>query len=76
MPGNLVYVNGSTWGGILRLWVMHCCNIYADDITLYSKCDQASGLWWKLELVSELESHLWYTVTRGGSGLLILKKLN
>ena len=29
------------------------CNIaiYADDATLYSKCDQASDLWQKLELV-------------------------
>ena len=24
--------------------------IYADDATLYSKCDQASGLWQQLEL--------------------------
>ena len=28
--------------------------IYADDTTLYSKCDQASDLWEQLELVSEL----------------------
>ena len=28
--------------------------IYADDTTLYSKCDQASDLWQKLELASEL----------------------
>ena len=36
------------------------CNIaiYADDITLYSKCDQASDMWQKLQLVSELESDL------------------
>ena len=36
------------------------CNIavYADDTTFYSKCDQASGLWQQLELVSELESDL------------------
>ena len=36
------------------------CNIaiYADDSTLYSKCDQASGLWQQLELASELESDL------------------
>ena len=36
------------------------CNIaiYADDTTLYSKCDQASDLWQQLELASELESHL------------------
>ena len=36
------------------------CNIaiYADDATLYSKCDQASDLWQQLELASELESDL------------------
>ena len=36
------------------------CNIaiYADDTTLYSKCDQASVLWQQLELASELESDL------------------
>ena len=28
--------------------------IYADDTTLYSKCDQASELWQQLELASEL----------------------
>ena len=28
--------------------------IYADDTTLYSKCDQASDLWQQLELASEL----------------------
>ena len=34
------------------------CNIaiYADDTTLYSKCDQASDLWQQLKLASELES--------------------
>ena len=32
--------------------------IYADDTTLYSKCDQASDMWQQLELVSELESDL------------------
>ena len=32
--------------------------IYADDITLYSKCDKASDLWQQLELASELESDL------------------
>ena len=30
--------------------------IYADDTTLYSKCDQASNLWQQLELASKLES--------------------
>ena len=32
--------------------------IYADDTTLYSKCDQASDLCQQLELASELESDL------------------
>ena len=36
------------------------CNIaiYADDTTLYSKCDQASDLWQQPELASERESDL------------------
>ena len=36
------------------------CDIatYADDTTLYSKCDRASDLWQELELASELESDL------------------
>ena len=40
------------------------CNIaiYADDTTLYSKCDQASDLWQQLDLASELESDLRDTV--------------
>ena len=40
------------------------CNIaiYADDTTLYSKCDQASDLWQQVELVSELASDLRDTV--------------
>ena len=40
------------------------CNIaiYADDTTLYSKCDQASDLRQQLELASELESDLQDTV--------------
>ena len=40
------------------------CNIviYADDTTLYFKCDQASDLWQQLELASELESDLRDTV--------------
>ena len=32
--------------------------IYADDTTLYSKCDQASDLWQQLEMASEVESDL------------------
>ena len=40
------------------------CNIgiYAEDTTLYSKCDQASDLWQQFELASELESDLRDTV--------------
>ena len=40
------------------------CNIaiYADDTTLYPKCDQTSDLWQQLELASELESVLQDTV--------------
>ena len=52
----LLYINGLPDNVI--------CNvvIYADDITLYSKCDQASDLWQQLELASELESDLRDTV--------------
>ena len=32
--------------------------IYADDTTLYCKCDQASDLWRELEVASELDSYL------------------
>ena len=41
--------------------------IYADDTTLYSKCDQASDMWQQLELASELESDLRDTVKMDGS---------
>ena len=36
------------------------CNlaVFADDTTLYSKCDQASDLWQQLELASDFESDL------------------
>ena len=48
------------------------CNIaiYADDTTLYSKCDQASDLWQQLELASELESDLRDTVDWGRKWLV------
>ena len=39
--------------------------IYADDTTLYSKCDQASDLWQQLELASELEFDLRDTAKSG-----------
>ena len=44
--------------------------IYADDTTLYSKCDQASDLWQQLELASELESGLRDTVDWGKKWLV------
>ena len=36
------------------------CNIaiYADDTTIYCKCEQASDLWQQLKLASELQSDL------------------
>ena len=44
--------------------------IYADDATLYSKCDWASDLWQQLELASELESDLRDTVDWGKKWLV------
>ena len=48
------------------------CNIaiYADDTTLYSKCDQAFDVWLQLELASELESGLQETVDWGRNWLV------
>ena len=48
------------------------CNIviYADDTTPYSKCDQGSDLWQQLELPSEIESDLGYTVDWGKKWLV------
>ena len=45
--------------------VIYDIAIYADDTTLYSKCDQASDLWQRLELASERESDLQNTVEWG-----------
>ena len=39
--------------------------IYADDPSLYSKCDQASDLWQQLELASEFEFDLLDTTIFG-----------
>ena len=44
--------------------------IYADDTTLYSKCDRASDLWQQLELAFELESDLRDTVDWGKKWLV------
>ena len=45
-------------------------SIYADDTTLYSRCDWASDLWQQLELASELESDLRDTVDWGKKWLV------
>ena len=44
--------------------------IYANNITLYSKCDQAFDLWQNLELASQLESDLQETVGWGTKQLI------
>ena len=44
--------------------------IYADDTTLYSKCDQVSDLWQQLELASEPECDLRHTVDRSKKWLV------
>ena len=74
-PVNAGVPQGSIVGPTLLLLYINdlpddvICNIaiyaYADDTTLYSKCDQASHLWQQLELASELESDLRDTVDWG-----------
>ena len=57
---------------ILQFIIRHYCDIaiYADDTTLYCKCDRASDLWQQVELASELESDLQDTVNWGKKWLL------
>ena len=54
------------------------CNIaiYANDTTLYCKCDQASDLWQQIELASELESDQLWTGVRSGLLLSMLGQLS
>ena len=65
-PVNVRVPQGSILG--LRLFLVYIkdladdaiCDIaiYANDTTLYSKCNQSFDLWQQLELASELESDL------------------
>ena len=72
-PVNVRVLQGSILGPTVFLLFINglpddvICNIaiYADDSTLYSKCDQASDLWQQLELAFELESDLQDTVDWG-----------
>ena len=64
-PVNAGVPQGSMFGPTIFLLYINdlsdvICDIaiYADDITLYSKCDQTSDLWQQLELASELEYDL------------------
>ena len=77
-PVNAGVPQGSILGHTLFLLYINdfpdnvICNIaiYADDSTLYSKCDQATDLWQQLELASELESDLQDTVDWGKKWLV------
>ena len=67
-----IYING------LPDYVVAKISISAVDTTLYPKCYRAFDFWRQLELASELESDLRYTVNWTGSGLLlsVLEKIN
>ena len=79
-PVNAGVPQGSILGSTLFLLYINdlphdvICDIaiYADDNTLYSKCDQTSDLWQQLELASELESDLCDVVDWGRKWLVDL----
>ena len=52
--------------------------IYADDSTLYSKCDRASDLWQQLELLLNLNLlyKTWWIGVRSGLLISMLGKLS
>ena len=77
-PVNAGVPKGSILGPTLFLLCINelpndgICNIaiYADDTSLYSKCDQASDLWQQLELASEIETDLQDTADWGRKWLV------
>ena len=83
-PVNAAVPQGSILGPtVFRLYINDLpddliCDIviYADDTTLYSKCDHASDLWQQLELASEIESDLQDTGVRSGLLISMLGKLS
>ena len=53
-PFLVMHLTYYTFMAFLMIDVVCNIAIYADDATLYSKCDQTSDLWQQLQLASEL----------------------